>query len=1026
MFINGLYGPQVSCCDQVSVEFIIDGVKVKSEALVVNIPLKGADVFVGQPVLNNGLYRLVIQGSTVTFERSKQEPANEEIVHISSICADAEVSKVRLVCSSDTVIPANTAQFVETDSNEILQDSTVLFVDTRSCRFNDVEYSIPSSLYCAPVNSVFVINQGTNPLAFKKGQLLVRGYVVEETSVSAPRGTDVLVNSIMKVDVSKIKCGIQDPSVLNKLSQILQEFSDCFSEDTRELGVTNKIELNIELNSDKPVCYRPYRLSYSEKTVMREKIEDMLSNGIIRESTSNYASPIILVRKKNGDFRLCVDFRKLNSITVKDKYPLPVIEEHIEKLGEKKYFTSLDLSQGFYQIPVAKDDIHKTGFVTPEGHYEFLRMPFGLANSPAVFQRLMDRIFSTLRHDKVLPYIDDVLLPTNSIEEGLDLLKVVLQIIRDAGLTLNLEKCFFLQTKIDYLGYEICEEGIRPGSKKIDAVLAYKEPTNIHELRMFLGLTSYFRKFVQNYAGIAYDLYRLLQKNVGWEWGPQQQKAFQELKKVLTTRPLLSLFRREGDIEVHTDASSRGLAGILLQKQDGNLKPISYFSRKTSKEESMYHSYELETLAVVESLRRFRIYLVGNHFKVVTDCSAVRYTFQKKDLTPRIVRWWLLIQEYDMEVEHKPGKSHSHVDALSRSPVEPPQVIDINTIDVFDWIVCLQNQDEKIRIIKTKLESGEAEPDIKNNYKLKEERLYRVIAGDCLYKRSQYGRAEGELHPIEKIAEPLHTVHIDHLGPFCKSRADSLNTSVENERDWDMKLSEVTWGMNNLHSSSTGFTPFKLMFSASRSRYQAIAGNSFDDEQTAEQTRCTASGNLKRTAEVMQKHFNAKRKRPTKYKVNDLVLWKGAADRNINVRRKLKEKFSGPYKITKVAESQSRQDGRVSITAIEVSRAANRWRNGCVDGATSLPSTRHTTPFLSWPQEGTRLSQLWRQHSYQTDQSATFVPITPLEPRNVISRGNCNQIIGGEFVIQPFENLDRRGHYAWNFGSENNCKLVVG
>ncbi|XP_061714384.1 uncharacterized protein LOC133522918 isoform X2 [Cydia pomonella] len=125
-------------------------------------------------------------------------------------------------------------------------------------------------------------------------------------------------------------------------------------------------------------------------------------------------------------------------------------------------------------------------------------------------------------------------------------------------------------------------------------------------------------------------------------------------------------------------------------------------------------------------------------------------------------------------------------------------------------------------------------------------------------------------------------------------------------------------------------------------------------------------------------------------------------------------------------ESQSRQDGRVSITAIEVSRAANRWRNGCVDGATSLPSTRHTTPFLSWPQEGTRSSQLWRQHSYQTDQSATFVPITPLEPRNVISRGNCNQIIGGEFVIQPFENLDRRGHYAWNFGSENNCKLVVG
>lgn len=1050
IFVSGFSGCPVKSCGQVSVEFIIDGIPMKSEAVVVNVPLKQADVFIGQPVLNDGHCRLVISGTTVTLERADVKSTDEEIVHINAINAETDISKVNILCSKEIVIPAHTAQFVETFSNDVVQESTLLFVDTRTCCFEDVQYSIPSSLYCFPVKSVLVVNHSTKALTLQKDMVLVRGYVtVEKINHIAPGTTNSASKSVLNFDVSKIQCGVQDPAVRKQLTQILHEYSDCFSADTRELGVTNKVELNIELNSDKPVCYRPYRLSYSEKTVLREKIEDMLSNGIIRESSSNYASPIILVRKKNGDFRLCVDFRKLNSITVKDKYPLPIIEEHIEKLGGKKYFTGLDLSQGFYQIPVAKDSIHKTGFVTPEGHYEFLRMPFGLANSPAVFQRLMDRIFSSLRHDKVLPYIDDVLLPTNSIEEGLDLLKVVLKIVRDAGLTLNMEKCFFLQTEIDYLGYEISQNGIRPGSKKIEAVAAYKEPGNIHELRMFLGLTSYFRKFVKNYAGIAHDLYRLLQKNVAWQWGPEQQEAFDQLKKVLTTRPLLSLYRREGAIEVHTDASSKGIAGILLQQQDGNLKPISYFSRKTSKDESMYHSYELETLAVVESLRRFRIYLVGNHFKVVTDCSAVRYTFQKKDLTPRIARWWLLIQEYDMEVEHRPGKSHSHVDALSRCPVEPPLVADINTIDIFDWIVCLQNQDEKLRVIKTKLETGEAESDIKNNYKLKEERLYRIVTGgnerlvvpkygrwnvlrkyhdcighpglkrceqiiketfwfsgmtrfirkyvnaclDCLYKRSQYGRPEGELHPIEKIAEPLHTVHIDHLGPFCKSRAgnsyllmivdsftkftwavpvkttrahevlcalsntfcsfgypkriisdsgscfksksfkqfcldnfikhiinavacprangqverynrtllDALNSSVDNERDWDLKLPNVTWGMNNLQSSSTGFTPFRLMFSASRSRYQGIAGNSFDDEQTAEQTRRTATGNLKRTAEVMRRHFNAKRKPPTKYKINDLILWKGAADRNINVRRKLKEKFSGPYKISKVA-----------------------------------------------------------------------------------------------------------------------------
>lgn len=1048
LFISGFSGSPIQSCGQAAVEFIIDGIQIESKVVVVNVSLKQADVFIGQPVLNDQQHRLVVSGTTVTLEKIDIKASDKEVFHINAINNETDVLKIKLLCAKETVIPPNTAQFIETFSRDFLQESTLLFVDARLCSYKDVEYSIPSSVYCSPVKSVLVVNHSTKPLAFQKDQLLVRGYVSEESENLASPERNLSTRSILKLDVDKIKCGVQDPVVVQKLTQILQDYSDCFSESTCELGVTNKVELNIELNSDKPVCYRPYRLSFAEKAVMREKIDDMLSNGIIRESSSNYASPIILVRKKNGDFRLCVDFRKLNSITVKDKYPLPIIEEHIEKLGGKKYFTSLDLSQGFYQIPVAKDSIHKTGFVTPEGHYEFLRMPFGLANSPAVFQRLMDRIFSSLRHDKVLPYIDDVLLPTESVEEGLDLLKVVLEIIKEAGLTLNLEKCFFLQTEIEYLGYEISEKGIRPGIKKIEAVSEYKEPNNIHELRMFLGLTSYFRKFVPNYARIAHDLYRLLQKDVSWEWGPEQQKAFTELKKVLTTRPILSIFRRGGDIEVHTDASSKGLAGILLQKQDGKLKPISYFSRKTSREEAMYHSYELETLAVVESLRRFRIYLVGNHFKVVTDCSAVRYTFQKKDLTPRIARWWLLIQEYDMEVEHRPGKSHSHVDALSRCPVEPTRIADINAVDVFDWIVCLQNQDEKIRIIKMKLESGEAESELKNNYKLKEERLYRIIADgtdrlvvpkygrwnilrkyhdcighpglrrcekiikdtfwfpgmtrfirkyvnaclDCVYKRGQYGRPEGELHPIEKIAEPMHTLHIDHLGPFCKSRAgnsyllmavdsftkftwaipvkttrarevlwalsnifcsfgypkrivsdsgscfksktfkqfcldnfikhvinavacprangqverynrtllDALNTSVDNERDWDNKLPDVTWGMNNLQSSSTGFTPFKLMFSATRSRYQGMTGNSFDDEQTAERTRCAATGNLKRTAEVMRKHFNAKRKRPTKYKVNDLVLWKGAADRNVNVRRKLKEKFSGPYKVSKV------------------------------------------------------------------------------------------------------------------------------
>lgn len=1075
VFVSGFGGNPIKAAGQVSVQFVIDGFKIVSEAIVVDVALNGAEVFIGQPILNNEQCRLTISGTTVTLEPNNKLndcklDKNNLDEHINVINTVFEINKINIYCSKDTVVCPRTSEFINTYSNCELDKSTLIFIDTRMCSYDNVEYSIPSSVHCFPVKSILVTNLGSRSLKFHEGEVLARGFITDEVvEEHLPLETAAVASSILQVDATKVNCGSKDPLVRQNLLQIIQEYSDCFSADTGELGVTNKIEVNIELNSDKPVCYRPYRLSFAEKEIMREKVSDMLSNGIIRESSSNYASPIILVRKKNGDHRLCVDFRKLNSITVKDKYPLPIIEEHIEKLGGKKFFTGLDMSQSFYQIPVASGSIHKTGFVTPEGHYEFLRMPFGLANSPAIFQRLMDNIFSSLRHDKVLPYIDDVLLPTTTELEGLDLLKVVLNIIRDAGLTLNLEKCFFLQTKIDYLGYEICKEGIRPGIQKINAVANYTEPRNVHELRMFLGLTGYFRKFVQNYAEISYHLYDLLRKNTAWEWGPLQVKAFNLLKKILTTRPLLSLFRRNGEIEVHTDASSKGLAGILLQKQDGGFKPIAYFSRKTSKEEAMYHSYELETLAVVESLRRFRIYLVGNHFKVVTDCSAVRFTFLKKDLMPRIARWWLSIQEYDMEVEHRSGKSHGHVDALSRSPVEPSTKVDINLIDVFDWIVCLQNQDEKIRIIRMKIESGGADQDILNNYKLKDDKLYRIIKGgeerlvvpkygrwnimrkyhdcighpglkrceriikdtfwfpgmtrfirkyvhaclDCVYKRNQYGRPEGKLHPIEKVPEPLHTLHIDHLGPFCKSRAgnsyllmivdsftkfvwaipvkttkarevlksladtfslfgypkrivsdsgacfksksfkefcqnnqikhiinavacprangqverynrtllDSLNTSVENERDWDNHMADITWGMNNLVNASTGFSPYRLMFSATRSRYQGMGVNQFDDEQTAERVRNEASTSLGKTSERMRKYFDAKRKPPTKYKINDLVLWKGAADRNVNVRRKLKEKFSGPYKVSKVLGND-----RYVITSLKGVKGYKRFK----------------------------------------------------------------------------------------------------
>jgi hypothetical protein len=426
------------------------------------------------------------------------------------------------------------------------------------------------------------------------------------------------------------------------------------------------------------------------------------------------------VKKKTGDYRLCIDYRKLNAITIKDRYPLPHIEDQIGRLRGKTFFCSLDMTQGYYQIPVSPSSIHKTAFVTQEGQFEFLRMPFGVSNAPATFQRALNNLFTSFRDNKIIIYLDDILIASETISDGLTTLNVVLQKLQSANLKLNLEKCYFFETTINYLGYEINQEGIRPGKTKITAVTNFPTPKTIHELRQFLGLTSYFRKFIKNHALIVEPLSKLLRKNSSWKWSEEQDAAFEHIKKLSTSRPLLVIYDPNHETQLHTDASSKGIASILLQKFENELKPVMYYSRATSKEEANFHSYELETLAVVESIKRFRVYLTGIHFIIVTDCSAVRSTFTKMDLLPRIARWWLSVQDFDFIIQHRPGDKMKHVDALSRN------VLPISHTD--DWILCIQMQDPSLKLIIDKLNSDNCNKDIKNNYKFLNNRLYRITA----------------------------------------------------------------------------------------------------------------------------------------------------------------------------------------------------------------------------------------------------------------------------------------------------------
>jgi hypothetical protein len=356
-----------------------------------------------------------------------------------------------------------------------------------------------------------------------------------------------------------------------------------------------------------------------------------------------------------------------------------------------------------------------------------------------VYQKAIHEVLGPLTGSTALVYLDDILTASTTVDDGLHNLRLILTALRAAHLTLRLEKCRFLQPRITYLGHEIDRNGIRPGHHKIRAVINFPHPKTTKQIRQFLGLTSYFRKFIKNFSVIMNPISKLLRKGEQFVWGDQQEQAFQLIKQKLSEKPVLATYQSNAATELHCDASQDGLGATLLQQQDdGTIRPIMYFSQKTTEQERRYHSYELETLAIVRALQRFRIYLYGQKFKIITDCNALRYTLMKKDLLPRIARWWLLIQQFTFNVEYRPGCKMSHVDALSRNPVDIPQEDDMLTagdVNSFtigvteeDWLYQAQMQDPKcaelFEILNMKPTSS-YHKEIHKNYEIRNKRIYK-------------------------------------------------------------------------------------------------------------------------------------------------------------------------------------------------------------------------------------------------------------------------------------------------------------
>lgn len=458
------------------------------------------------------------------------------------------------------------------------------------------------------------------------------------------------------------------------LLSICEEYSDIFYLPGDKLTHTNVIEHTIPIKTDHPpVNQKMYRLPEKQKLIIQEQVQDMLENDIIEPSKSPWNSPLLVVPKKDGPqgekkWRVVVDFRRLNAITIGDAFPLPRIEEILDQLGHSRYFTTLDLASGYHQVLVNEEDRLKTAFSTNLGHYQFKRMPFGLSGAPATFQRLMNHILAGLQGFKCFVYLDDIVIYGRNLIDHNQKLKAIFDRLRESNLKLQPSKCQFLRKEVVYLGHICTERGVFPDPSKTKCVQDFPTPRTVRQVQSFLGLSNYYRKFIPNFSKIAEPIQKLLHKGTKFKWTEECQHAFKTLKHALVNPPLLIYPDFSKPFILTTDASGEALGAVLSQGKIGEDQPIAYASRSLNKAERNYSTIERELLAIVWATRNFRCYLYGRNFTVFTDHKPLIGVFNTKDPTSRLVRFHHKLSEFNYEIKYKPGKYNKNADGLSRIP----------------------------------------------------------------------------------------------------------------------------------------------------------------------------------------------------------------------------------------------------------------------------------------------------------------------------------------------------------------------
>ena len=472
-----------------------------------------------------------------------------------------------------------------------------------------------------------------------------------------------------------------------KLTDLLHRYGDEFSRNDWDIGVTHLTEHAIKTEGKGPVRLPPRRVPLAHADKEKQAIEDMKAKGVIRESVSPWASPICLVSKKDGGVRLCVDYRKVNELVKPDGFPLPRVQDCLDTVAGSKWFSTFDLTSGYYQVPLKEEDIPKSAFVCKYGHYEMTRMPFGLNSAASTFQRTMELALQGLQWITCLIYIDDVVVFGRNFDEHLARVEEVLQRMKTAGLKLKPEKSNMFQTSVVFLGHVVSADGVKPNLANIAKVVDWPQPKTPKQVRQFVAFGSYYRRFVKDYASIVRPMVELTKAGKRFLWDEVCEKSFQTVKKALISADIMGYPVNDGgEFVLDVDASDLGIGAVLHQVQGDRERVIAYASRALNRAERNYCITEKELLAVRFFIEHFRQYLLGRKFLVRTDHQALVWLFKLKEPRGKIARWIEILSHYDFSIQYRPARKQSHCDALSRC--ENPRECDCPNLDTSETVKC--------------------------------------------------------------------------------------------------------------------------------------------------------------------------------------------------------------------------------------------------------------------------------------------------------------------------------------------------